>query len=258
MATLGGRYLNEHQSQYDPGQSTITRREGCSWTTVANGADASTGGRVKKTPDQVHALIPKSSETNPLTPGWSTVDVDRACAKLGVPFEIRSGQGWPAVVRALDVEHLYVFLQGDSDRFPSGCSGEFDGNHAIGVHPASRVVNGLRQRWTDDPICPDGRWEWEYILRNYAVKFSAGIQFGVFSNPVPAATVPTRWKVTITGKTVLYNRVGGTPVGAVTLASYIVTKTKYQGEWWYKIVSGKRAGQALKPNRYTKFSIIPA
>lgn len=183
MATLGGLYVNRHRSQYAPGCSTLTRREGCTWTSTANAADAATGGKVDRTPDQVHSLVPKSEETNPATPGWSLADAKKAMTKMGVPFEIRSGQGWQRVVDAWN-EGRYVVLQGDSDRFPSGCSGDFDGDHAIGTHPAPRLVNGLRQRWINDPICPTGRWEFEYILRNYAIKFWATIMFAV-TNPVP-------------------------------------------------------------------------
>lgn len=189
MATLGGLILNRHNSQYDPGNSTITRRSGCVWTTGANGADASTGGTKRPTPDTVHNQLPNSEEQFPKTPGWTLPDLQKALARLSIPFEVRSGKGWAAVVTALDVERRYVVLSGDSDRFPSGCSGEFDGDHSIGVFPATRVVNGLRQRWINDPICPEGRWEFEYIIRNYAVKFSSTVAFGVFSTPVPKAPV---------------------------------------------------------------------
>lgn len=257
MTSLGGFYLNPHRSQYEVGASTVTRHEGCGWTSAANGANAATGGKVNLSPDQVHALVPKAEEQNPNTPGWSLADVKKAMTKAGVPFEVRSGQGWATVVQALDVAHLDVVLQGDSDRFSNNtCSGAFDGNHAIAVHPASRLVNGLRQRWIDDPICPTGRWEYEYILRNYAVKFWATVMFGVFTTPVPRVYTPTRYRVVITGPVRLYSKVRGSVIGTVTRASYTVTKTKAVGEWWYRIVVGGRTGQALKPNRYTKFTLI--
>jgi hypothetical protein len=111
-------------------------------------------------------------------------------AELGVAFDNRTGQGWSAVVSALDAGQ-YVELQGDSDRFSDAtCSGEFDGDHAIGVHPAFRVVSGRRQRWIDDPICPTGRWEYESVLHAYASKLIPSIGFGVFTVPVPKVPTP--------------------------------------------------------------------
>lgn len=184
-ASIAGFYLNPHRSQYDPGSPTRTRRQGCVPTALTNGANASTGGAVNKSAAYVHELIPQSQETDPNTPGWSLVDGDRAAAKLGVGFDNRAGQGWTALVQALDAG-LYVDVQGDSDQFPNGtCSGDFDGNHCIGIHPATRLVGGLRQRWIDDGICPNGRWEYEWILFRYARKLNASILFGVLTRPVP-------------------------------------------------------------------------
>lgn len=200
--TLGGRYLNDHRSQYQAGATITTRHSGCTWTAVANGADASSGGRVKRTPDQIHALVLPSEETNAATPGWSMHDAALAAGRAGTPLENRSGRGWAAVVAAWDAG-LYVVLQGDSDQFGNGtCSGDFDGTHAIGVHPAFRLVDGLRQRWIDDSICPTGRWEFEYVLRRYAVKFATAISFGVFTTPVPkVAAAPAPAVTLIAGST---------------------------------------------------------
>ncbi len=38
-------------------------------------------------------------------------------------------------------------------------SGAFDGDHCIGVHPATKSVGGVTFWWIDDPLCPTGRWE---------------------------------------------------------------------------------------------------
>jgi hypothetical protein len=181
-------YMNPHWSQYQAGLSTITRTSGCTWTTATNGADASTGGRVKRTPDQVHALLAKWEETNPSTPGWSIPDVDKAMARLGVGFEDRSGRGMAAVWHALDVEHLYVVLQGDSDVFENGtCAGAFDGDHCIGLHPHRNAVGQQRD---DDPICLGVRYAGRSILERYAEKLSASVRFGVFTTPVPFIEIP--------------------------------------------------------------------
>lgn len=178
----GGLYLNSHRSQYGADRTAITRSSGCTWTSAANGADAATGGLVALSPDEVHALVANHEETNPVTPGWSLSDVDLAMARLKVPFEIRSGRGWAAVEAALEAD-CGVILQGDSDRFSDAtCSGAFDGDHAIFVHP-DRDAAG-RQRIAD-PICLAARYESRMILRLYSEKLSPGVLFGVFTTRVP-------------------------------------------------------------------------
>jgi hypothetical protein len=180
-------YRNAHQWQYAPGLSTITRTSGCTWTSAANGADASSGGYVKRTADQVHALVSKSEETNPTTPGWSIPDVDKAMSRLGIGFEDRTGQGIAGVWQALDAG-LYVLLQGDSDQFANGtCAGAFDGDHCIGLHP-HRNADG--QQRDDDPICSGVRYAGRSILERYAEKLYASVRFGVFTTPVPSVEIP--------------------------------------------------------------------
>lgn len=182
MATLQGYYLNPHQSQY--GHSTRLSHMGCTPTSGANGANAATGGKVAKTGDEILALIPPRQEQNPDTPGWSLVDLDNAMLAIHVPFERRFA-GWDGVLTALN-NNLYVVLQGDSDRFGNNtCSGAFDGDHCIGVHPASRIEAGQKQFWIDDPICPGGRWENVATLLEYAKKFNPSINYGVFTTSVP-------------------------------------------------------------------------
>lgn len=189
-------YANDHQSQYQAGASVRTRRQGCSWTSAANGADASSGGVVQRSPDAILALVTPAQETNPLTPGWSLDDIDLAMRRLGVGFEVRSGAGWAGVTAAL-AAGLYVVLQGDSDRFGNGtCSGAFDGDHAIGVHPAR---SGPELQRIDDPICPYARWERRATLRDYAEAYSRLVRFGVFTTPVPLEASMAGVKATAQG-----------------------------------------------------------
>lgn len=179
----------DHKSQYDPDCPPRTRREGCVPAAGANGARASSGGKVDRLVSQVHNLIPKTEETDPNTPGWSLVDLDRAMLKLGIAFETRNGT-WSAVENA-HASGLVVVLQGDSDQFPNGtCSGEFDGDHCVAVHPGT-YTDG---RWPlADGICPTRRPEKPSVLKDYANKFAikvggrptSVIRFGVFTTPVP-------------------------------------------------------------------------
>lgn len=176
------RYFNKHRSQYDAGNSQRTRSEGCTWTSAANGIDAATGGKHKYQPDSILGLIPRQDETDPATDGWSLYDVDHAMAKIGVPFQVRTGQGWSGVQTAR-AKGQYVLLQGDSDRFPgTSCSGAFNGDHCIGVHPDNDVSGHWR---IDDPICGSARYETQATLRAYAAKLLPLIRFGVFTDPVP-------------------------------------------------------------------------
>ena len=178
------RYTPRHLSQYDPGCSAITRSSGCTWTSGAMGIDAQSGGKVTKTPDQVHALVPRGDETSPATPGWSLDDLHLAMLRMKpqVPFRVRSGSGWTALRQAHDAGH-YIVLQGDSDVFSDAtCSGAFNGDHAIGVHPNEDATG----RWRiDDPICKTSRYETWQTLERYAEKFAPSIRWGEFTNPVP-------------------------------------------------------------------------
>jgi len=176
----------EHQSQYQAGASAITRTSGCTWTSGATGVGAVTGGRYAPEPDDIHDLLRRDEETAPTTPGWSLPDLEKALGRYGMGFDEHTGTGWEGV-RAQLVAYKYVVLQGDSDQFPAGCSGAFDGDHAIGVHPRTKVERGVRYWWINDPICPEGRWERETILRRYAAKLWANIRFGAFTQPVPVS-----------------------------------------------------------------------
>lgn len=185
--SIDGYYVDPHRSQFD---GSAYAGENCTPTSVANGANAATGGRVNKSGAQVRALVARSEETDPATPGWSIPDADLAASRLGVPFENRTGEGWAGVERAW-AAGLYVVIQGDSDQFSNAtCSGAFNGAHCIGGHPGHRAVNGVTQHWIDDPICPGGRWESDYVIRRYAEKLAANIRFGVFTHAVPKVTAP--------------------------------------------------------------------
>jgi len=181
MTVLDGYRVAPHRSQYAAAESHITHTSGCTWTSGANGANNANGKALDG--DAVHAKVARSEEKNPASPGWSLEDLDLAMSRLGVPFGI--GQGGWAGVRSARANGLYIVLQGDSDVFTSGCSGTYDGNHAIGIHPAT---DGLRW-WINDPICPAGRWEDEAILHKYAAKLSASILYGVFETKVPRPVV---------------------------------------------------------------------
>lgn len=235
------RYLNEHRSQYDPDCSTRTRHQGCVWTSLSNGIDAATGGLVVRSPDQVLSLVRPTEETNPTTPGWSLHDASLAMQRLRVPFEVHSGEGWDAVLDALSGGH-YVILQGDSDRFSDAtCSGVFDGDHCIGVHPDRDSED--RQR-IDDPVCPDARYSGRSILRMYAEKLNPHIYFGVFTHPVPIRYVPVYW-ATVGGRTQTYDR-SGRPLGYVSgFRTKTAERIKVGRRWLFRIVDGKYEGRYL-------------
>lgn len=195
-------YTGEHQSQYGDGQSALTRRAGCTWTAGANGIDDTSGGRRSPTPDRLHSFLAKGEETSPGTPGWSMPDLEKAThrfanrvgnAGLICVNRTTSGflgaYGWAGIKKAW-ANGRYVVIQGDSDRFGNNtCSGAFDGDHAIGVSPKSRIVNGKVQRWINDGICKNGRWEYEAILYAYAKKLAdrsgTPLRWGAFKAPVP-------------------------------------------------------------------------
>jgi hypothetical protein len=181
----------DHNSQYDPGCSDFTRQNGCTWTSLSTGIAATTGGAHEPSPDYIHSLLPRSQETDPNSPGWSIPDAVHAASRYGMTLVNMSGKGWDAVLAQLANDH-YVIVQGDSDQFGNGtCSGTFNGNHCIGIFPKTRIYGGYHQHWINDPICPEGRWEYDYVLERYAKKLSSTIWFAAFASRVPSAPAPT-------------------------------------------------------------------
>lgn len=235
------RYRNAHQSQYDPAASDRTRRQGCTWTSLANGIDAQSGGVIVRTPDQVLSLVRPTEESNPGTPGWSLQDAALAMERLHVPFEVRSGRGWDAVLDAWSAG-LYVVLQGVSSVFSNAtCSGVFDGDHCIGVHPDHDEE--IRQR-LDDPVCPTARYSGRSILRLYAERFAPSIRFGVFTHPVPALYIPVYWAL-VKRRTMTYDRMGRR-LGEVSGFRTQTAERRMVGRrWLFRIVEGKYAGRYL-------------
>jgi len=186
-------YLPKHRSQYDAGCSNVTRHAGCTWTVGAMGADACTGGRLDPTPDDVHAQLARAEEQYPATPGWTITDLATALDRMGVGLKDRTGDGWDAAIAAAESDH-YLVLQGMSSEFGDHtCSGAFDGPHAIGWHPQRRTVGGIRKWWINDPICSEGRWEREDVLRRYATAFHPLIRFGVFGGVVQPVRPRVTW-----------------------------------------------------------------
>jgi len=174
-------YSNQHYSQYAATQA-IVRSQGCNPTTGSNGADASTGGKVKQGPDAVWNLIPESQQSNPASPGWSMTDLDKAMAKLNVPFTNRTGEPWTKVLSYIQQGH-YLALSGDCDQL-GGCTG-FLGNHTLGVHPFHHSTKGQR---CNEPTRADYNYYSLDKLKNYAVKFSGSVNsivFGTFDLVVP-------------------------------------------------------------------------
>jgi hypothetical protein len=176
-----GWYINSHKDQFD---GSLFEGENCTPTAVANGADAATTGVVNHSGGWWRSKLPRSSETDPQTAGWSIPDADRACMVVGVGFVNSTGQG-PNGFRTALAGSKYVILQGMSWVFSNAtCSGDFNGPHCIGIHPRYRIISGVRYRWIDDGICEIGRWEKESVILNYGSKISSGLRMGYFTNPV--------------------------------------------------------------------------
>jgi hypothetical protein len=173
-------FEGKHRTQFDG--STLAG-ENCTPTSGANGVRASSGGRIDKSGGEIRELVKKSEEQDSDTAGWSLNDLALAMKRLEVPFAIRKDK-WSGVEAALRAGE-FVVLQGDSDRFGAGtCSGKFNGDHCVGLHPG----DGADGTWLlADPICPSRRRETAATLQAYAEKFANGtkIRFGVFTTPVP-------------------------------------------------------------------------
>lgn len=180
-------YVNDHNAQGDEANSAITQSSGCTWTSLANGVDAASGGDRDPTPDHVHRQVARGEETTPATPGWSIPDADLAMSRMGVPFRNLTGGRWDGV-RHEHEQGRYVVVQGDSEEFGNNtCSGKFNGDHCIGIHPDQKPdPDGDGVLWRiDDPVCKNARYEHPSVIRRYMENLNPIGQYGAFSNPVP-------------------------------------------------------------------------
>lgn len=157
-------YQGRHRSQYDGGPLAT---QNCTPSALADAADQATAGRIDLTGSEVRALLAPNEETNPVTPGWSLRDADVAANRLGIGFSHFVGS-WGGLV-ARRAEGRGIVLQGVSAAFTTGCSGAFDGEHAVYLPPLDHSDG----RWRlGDPICPTWRWEEASTLRDYAGRFA--------------------------------------------------------------------------------------
>lgn len=175
-------YQGVHRSQFD---GSTWAASNCLPASVANGLRSTTAGKVDLSGAQVRATVARSEETNPITPGWSLEDAVRGVSRIpGAPaLVIRSGSF--ADMEARRRAGYFIVCFGDSDRFPDGtCSGTFDGDHAVGLHPNGAIVLG-------DPICAAWRTETPAIIRAYAEKLAGGplLIWAEFVVPVPLVSV---------------------------------------------------------------------
>lgn len=208
-------YRGTHRTQYD---GSALAKQNCTPTSGANGARCATGGKIDLSGAQVRARVRIDEETSPSTKGWSLQDLDLAMTRVGVPFSIGAG-GWLGV-REARAQRKMIVLQGDSEEFPNGtCSGAFDGDHAVTVHPETIRDHELGvELWLlGDPICRAWRWESEQTLRRYATNFRQSIAWGFFTTPVPYLPPPpvvqrNGW-VRVTGSWFIYTVRGTKTVG---------------------------------------------
>lgn len=183
-------YVNDHYQQTAPQWSATTKSSGCTWTSLANGVDAVSHGERKPGPDRIHSLVKPSEETSPATKGWSIPDADLAMKRLGFPFRNLTGGRWEGIVHEHEAGR-YVIAQGDSDRFANNtCSGKFDGDHCIGIHPDTKTEDGEEWWRINDSICPNGRWERRRTIREYVEDLDILCRYGSFTTKVPEKNDP--------------------------------------------------------------------
>lgn len=132
----------------------------------------------------------------------------------------------------------------------------------IGLYHSRWRYPNLGQTWNwiadwDSSTFPTGSHLWQYqgnpIDRD---KFNGTpAQFAVFVGHAPVAIT---YRVIISGYTTLYDKPYGKRVGAVTAATYLCTRSKVGGSWWYRILrkasgaSTANAGRYFQPNRHVE------
>ena len=149
---------------------------------------------------------------------------------------------------------------GPYDRFHDS----FFGNHAVyisGPYTSTTLRVG-------DPGAGDYASIPISLLKTAAgrLDLGGGIRLGygkayALLTPIDPATATTTYKAVITAPSSsplrLYYAPDGAKDGAVTTATYTVTRSKVAGLWWYRIGgTGGNRGKYFKPNRYTHITVI--
>lgn len=164
----------------------------CSLETGAMLLDFHTAGRISiwggelqaalgLTTAQLAGTAPRADGT--YHKGASIKDVQRAWTAYGETLTNKTGDGWAAVIAALNAGEG-VMLQGDYDQFSlaTRCQDNFLGHHAILTLPEKQGTAWL----TGDPLCSDFKYVEEAELRAYATKLSSAIYFATASEGQPA------------------------------------------------------------------------
>jgi hypothetical protein len=141
--------------------------------------DYHTGGRLRKRGGDMR------HHQNDNDSGTDLYDAAQAWASYGESLSIRSGQGWGAVVNALD-DGRGVILQGTGGLGPCG---DYDGGHAIYIAPESSGSRWLK----GDPECSGYEWTEGTTLKGFATRLSSGIYFAVtkaYGSSTPPPTPP--------------------------------------------------------------------
>lgn len=89
-------------------------------------------------------------------------------------------------------------------------------------------------------------------------EFGAGRVYA-YLTPADPVVSTTHYRVTITGPTRLYETPNGVKDGSVSVATYICTRSKVAGLWWYRILptaATANHGRYFKPTRYTKVVVL--
>lgn len=224
--------------------------------------DAHTQGRIRTSPGQVHDHQDDNSG------GIGVDDVKTAWSRgWGQTLLTPADYDWNDLIYAVRVQRRHALLGVDYDYvaydYQVQKTGSFD--HAVGVDDF-RASDSRILRY--DSLDTKAVWAPQSAYRAAAealalrVRGSKGRLFVALTASRPLLSGTEKYRVKITGYTPLYVAPNGAKAGAVTSASYLCTRSKVSGLWWYRIVSAASgagtslAGRYFKPNRYTE--VTPA
>lgn len=218
--------------------------------------DAHTGGAIRSTPGAIH-----DRQSDNLG-GIGVDDVADAFATHGQTLLTPDNVSRYDVIAYLR-ERRHVAIGVDYGSLPYELRlqqpGDFD--HAIGLDDLSGD-----QVFRYDTLDTNPRWKPLEAYLDAAealalrVRGTKGRLFVGVTRVRPALTAIVEYRVVISGYTPLYSAPNGTKLGAVSKATYICTRSKVAGLWWYQILTKPdgtataNKGRWFKPNRYTEAS----
>jgi hypothetical protein len=233
----------------------------CMSTLGAIGLDAHTGGTKRTSPGGIH------DKQDDRIGGIGVDDVKVAWARgWSQTLYVPSDFDWNDTLYAVRAQRRFAIIGVDYGFVPYAYQAQKGGDfpHAMGIDDYRATDGRIR---VYDSLAANPQWMPQSAIRPAAEALAVQERgtktrlFVAFTRSRPLLDQEELYQVAITGgsahSTPLYDKPYGRKVSHVSTATYVCTRHKVDGQWWYQILPTARTanrGLWISPTRYTKVS----